>query len=102
MGTAKETTKRVAKGVKKVIPRRAKIIVRNTLSELSGTREMRDFFNQYYGDYKLYEELLKDKSDVTEYHVDKIIRTVGKQLAELQIENEALKKRVSALEGRQK
>ena len=98
MGKLKRSMKRGVRGVSRLVPRSSKNIIRNIFAELSGTREMRDFFRQYYGDYKVYEELLKNKSDVTEYHVDKMIRSVGKQLTDLQAENIRLSERVRMLE----
>jgi hypothetical protein len=94
----KKFIKKAIRVISKLLPRSVKKFIRNIFAELAGTREIRDFFRQFYGDYALYEKLLKDKSDVTEYHVDKVIRSVGKQLTELRQENEALKKRISTLE----
>lgn len=94
----KKFIKKMIRAISRLMPRWVKNFIRNVFAELAGTREIRDFFRQSYGDFALYEKILKDKSNVTEYHVDKIIRSVGKQLAELQQENEALKKRISALE----
>lgn len=98
MGKLKRSVKGGLKVVSRLTPPIVKRVTRNTFAELSGTREMRDFFRQSYGDYKVYEELLKNKSDVTEYHVDKIIRSVGEQLATLQAENAKLAERVHILE----
>lgn len=94
----KRFIKKVIRGVSRLLPRSVKNFIRNIFAELAGTREIRDFYRRIYGDYTVYEKLLKDKSDVTEYHVDKVIRSVGKQLTELRQENEALKRRISALE----
>lgn len=94
----KKVLKRVAKTSWKVLPRGIKSGIRNGFSELAGTREIRDSFRHIYGDYTVYEQLLKGKSDVTEYHVDKIIRSVGKQLTTLQQENKELSERIKKLE----
>jgi hypothetical protein len=95
----KKFIKRVARGLWGLFPRSLKNAIRNVFSQLAGTREIRDSFRHIYGDYTVYEELLKGKSDVTEYHVDKMIRSVGKELVELKRENQDLKKRVAALEN---
>jgi len=98
----KKRVKRIVKGTvrkgAKALPRSVRSGIRDLFAELSGTREIRDSFRQYYGDFEIYNQLLKDKSDVTEYHVDKIIREVGEQLARLEQENQALKQRIAALE----
>lgn len=98
MGMIKRSIKKMGRGVWKAMPRSLRNVIRNIFSELSGTREMRDFFRQYYGDFKVYEDLLKNKSDVTEYHVDKLIRSVGEELTSLRAQQEALAKRLSELE----
>lgn len=99
MAIMKKFIKKTIRLFSRVLPRSLKNFIRNGFAELAGTREMRDTFRRMYGDYTLYEEFLKGKSDVTEYHVDKVIRSVGKQLTELQRENRDLKKRIASLEN---
>lgn len=96
----KKALKKFIKALWKILPRGIRNAIRNGFSELAGTREIRDSFRHIYGDYAVYEQMLKGKSDVTEYHVDKIIRSVGKQLTDLQNENRDLKKRVIRLENK--
>lgn len=94
----KKFAKKTLRLIARVLPRSLKNFIRNGVAELAGTREMRDTFRRMYGDYTLYEEFLKGKSDVTEYHVDKIIRSLGKQLTDLQSENAKLNRRIQILE----
>lgn len=94
----KKKLKKILRATFRFLPRGIKNAIRNVFSELAGTREIRDSFRHIYGDYTLYEKLLHGKSDVTEYHVDKIIRSVGKQLVEVKRQNEELKLRVAKLE----
>lgn len=74
----------------RAVPFRVKVILSNVLSTLSGTREMRDFFNQTQGDMERYRTLLQDKSDLEEYRVDKIIRTIGAEVVGLREANATL------------
>ena len=67
-------------------------------AELSGTREMRDSFNNYLGDFEVYNKLLKDKANNTEYQVDKIIREIGNQILEIQARINDIEHRISNLE----
>ena len=99
MSNFESRTKQALRAIAKVMPKRIRNLIRNFFAELSGTREMRDFFRQYYGDFEVYNKLLKDKSDITEYHVDKVIRTIGDELVSLKLNNENLTKRVALLEN---
>ena len=96
----KQSIKKIIRTFAKILPRSIKVFVRNVFAELAGTREVRDLFRQIYGDYAVYEKFLKDKSDVTEYHVDKIFRSVGQQMIDLQSENKKLAQRISVLESK--
>lgn len=73
------------------VPYRLKLIMSNVLSTLSGTREMRDFFNANQGDVERYQKLVQEKSDLEEYRVDKIIRTLGMELDALKDSNKQLR-----------
>ena len=99
MKRAKKIIKGTARATAKTLPKGVRSGIRNLFAELSGTREIRDSFRQYYGDFEIYNKLLKDKSDVTEYHVDKIIRSVGEEMVELREQNDILRARVEGLEA---
>lgn len=83
MRKLKNFIKRLYRSIAKFIPHNVKVIIRNIFAELSGTREMRDAFNQYFGDFEVYNKYLKDKSHSTEYQVDKLIREIGNKLDDI-------------------
>lgn len=98
MRTYRHAIKKMLRAFVRALPRSLKSFIRNSVAELAGTRELRDTLRQYYGDFEIYNQLLKNKSDTTEYHVDKIIRTIGEELVELRLENQQLRERVVKLE----
>lgn len=91
MRKLKNFIKSVYRKITKIVPHNVKVVIRNIFAELSGTREMRDAFNQYFGDFEIYNKYLKDKSNSTEYQVDKLIREIGKKF-------DAYEKRIVDLE----
>ncbi|QQR50964.1 hypothetical protein IPF89_04285 [Candidatus Saccharibacteria bacterium] len=69
------------------------------VARLAGTDDIHSFISQYYGDIERYNKLLERKSNVTEYHVDKVIRSVGVALADNKLRLQELEKRIQELEA---
>lgn len=92
MSKVKKAAKSVVKNTKKVLPPSIKTFVKTTVSDLAGTSEMHQFMQKYIGDFERYNKLLEEKSDITEYRIDKIIREQQEQI-------EALNRRLEELES---
>jgi hypothetical protein len=95
MRKLKNFIKSLYRTISKLIPHNVKVIIRNIFAELSGTREMRDAFNQYFGDFEVYNKYLKDKTHNTEYQVDKIIRTIGTDIEKINSKIDKLEKELN-------
>lgn len=99
MSEIKKIARDTLGSISKVTPRRVKKGMKYVVSRLAGTEDIHSFISQYYGDIERYNKLLERKSNVTEYHVDKVIRSVGVELADTKLRLQELEKRIQELEG---
>lgn len=84
--------KKLVDATKRVIPVRFRNYLKQELKRAVGTQEINEFLRRYDGDIQIYNELLKSKSEVTEYHVDKIIKTIGDKIVKLEDRVETLER----------
>lgn len=98
MPNLKRAVKRMLESVSKRTPRNVKNHIVDIFSALSGTRQLREYYNKNQGEIERYGRLLDEKSDVTEYRVDKIIRTVGQELIDQKVAIDELMRRITNIE----
>lgn len=97
MSKVKNIGKRVVKKTKKVLPPGLKGYIKRGVSDLAGTTEMHKFMQKYIGDFERYNKLLQEKSDITEYRIDKIIRSQQQQISLLTEEITEIREEIKRL-----